>query len=256
MRSADGLRIVDASVLPAEIVTQLFGPLLGDEFHVVLGAKLETAGGACFDASGFETLTDAVGAERALVNPLGLRIEARNIEGTTRHAEFAADAVFLVKVDDAIGVLHDGAVGRTSGETAGVGTMHALIFSHEPLDRSVRVLVLIELDEVPEIPARLGHRLVGVVEGGQTEGHVVPLDACYFARFAADAGGGVDQFADFEVALHALAGRGPGMARNHFGLECLAVCHSSSSLACGAPGVPARLPIQCRTGDGAGRSTG
>src|SRR5260370_34083624 len=122
MGCGEGLRIVDARVLPAEIVTQLFGPLLGDEFHVLLGAELETAGGACFDASGFETLTDAVGAECALVNPLGLRIEARNIEGTTRHAEVAADAVFLVKVDDAIGVLHDGAVGRASGETTEVGT--------------------------------------------------------------------------------------------------------------------------------------
>src|SRR5712692_10634122 len=212
MRPADGLRIVDAGVLPAEIIAQLLRALLCDEFHVVFGAELETAGRTRLDACRFETLANAVGAECALVNALGLGIEARNIEGTTGHAEFAADTVFLVKVDDAVGVLHDGAVGRTSRQASGVGAVHALIFSHQPLDRAIRILVLIELDEVPEIPARLGHGLVGVVEGGRRERQVVPLDACYFARFAADAGGSVDQFADFEVALHALAGRGSGMA--------------------------------------------
>src|SRR5260370_36691531 len=122
MGCGEGLRIVDARVLPAEIVTQLFGPLLGDEFHVLLGAELETAGGACFDASGFETLTDAVGAECALVNPLGLRIEARNIEGTTRHAELATEAVFVVKIDVELSVIPDAAVGRTSAKTTEVGT--------------------------------------------------------------------------------------------------------------------------------------
>src|SRR6267143_4498125 len=169
VRSSDGLRIVDASVLPAEIIAQLFRALLGDEFHVDFGAELETAGWTCLDACRFETLANAVGAESALVNALGLRIEARNIKGTTGNAEFATDTVFLVKVDNAIGVFHDGAVGGTSRQAAGVGAMHALIFSHEPLDRAIRVLVLIELDEVPEIPARLGHRLVGVVEGGRAE---------------------------------------------------------------------------------------
>src|SRR4029077_11746914 len=144
--------------------------------------------------------------------------ETRNIEGTTRHAEFTADTVFLVKVDDAVGVFHDGAVGRTSGQAAGVGAVHTLIFSHEPLDRAIRVLVLVELDEVPEIPARLGHGLVGVVEGSRRERQVVPLHAGYFAGFAADAGGGIDQFAHFEVALHAVASRGSRMARDHFGL--------------------------------------
>src|SRR6267378_7726537 len=212
MRSAYRLRIVDAGVLPAEIVAQLLRALLGDEFHVDFGAELETAGRTCLDARGFETLADAVGAECALVNALGLGIEPRNIKRTTGHAEFAADTVFLVKVDDAVGVLHDGPIGRTSCQASRIGAVHALIFAHEPLDRAIGILVLIELDEVPEIPARLRHGLVGVVEGGRAEGHVVPLNACYFARFAADASGGVDQLADFEVALHALAGRGSGMA--------------------------------------------
>src|SRR6266403_613213 len=159
VRSAYRLGIVHACVLPAEIIAQLFRALLGDEFHVVFGAELETAGRTRLDAGRFETLANAVGAERALVNALGLGIEARNVERTTRHAEFAADTVFLVKVDDAVGILHDGAVGRTSRQTAGVGAVHALILAHQPLDRAIRILVLIELDKVPEIPAGFRHGL-------------------------------------------------------------------------------------------------
>src|SRR5271157_2178664 len=162
VRPADGLRIVDAGVLPAEIVAQLFRAPLGDEFHVVLCSELETAGRTRLDAGRFETLADAVGAQCALVNPLGLGIEARNIEGTAGNAEFAADAVFLVEVDDAIGVLDDGAVGGAGMQAAGVGAVHALILAHQPLDCAIGILVLIELDEVPEIPPRLGHGLVGV----------------------------------------------------------------------------------------------
>src|SRR6266481_3832146 len=44
--SADGLRIVDAGILPAEIIAQLLRALLGDKFHVDFGAELETAGRA------------------------------------------------------------------------------------------------------------------------------------------------------------------------------------------------------------------
>src|SRR5208282_5562134 len=109
---------------------------------------------------------------------------------------------------------------------------------------------LIELDEVPEIPARLGHRLVSVVEGGQGERQVVPLGAGYFARFAADAGGGVDQFADFKIALHAEAGRGTGMARDHFGLQCLAVWHLPILACLWNAGRPARTLTSL--GDGRG----
>src|SRR5208282_2910693 len=188
MGPADGLWIVHAGVLPAEIFLQLLSALLGNEFHVVFAAELQAASWTRLDAGGFEPLADTVGAEGALVHALGRGIEARNIEGTAGNAEFAADAVFLVEVDNAVGVLHDGAVGGTRRQAARIGAVHALILAHQPLDRAIGVLVLVELDEVPEIPARLGHRLVGVVEGGQRERQVVPLGARHFTRFAADAG--------------------------------------------------------------------
>ena len=96
--------------------------------------------------------------------------------------------------------------------------MHALIFPHQPLNRSVLTLVFIELDQIPEIPARLRHRLVGIVESGRAERHVVPFDARHFAGLAADASRGIDELANFVIALHSEARGWAGMAGYFFGL--------------------------------------
>src|SRR5208282_3208600 len=117
-------------------------------------------------------------------------------EGATGDAVAATDAVGLLEVHDAVGVLDDGAVGRAGSEAAGVGAVHALIFAHEPLQGTVFAFVFVEEDQVPVVPARLRHGLVGVVEDGVAEGQVVPLHAGDFASFAADASGGVDEFGD------------------------------------------------------------
>ncbi len=151
--SADRLRIVDAGVLPAEIVAQLFGALFGDELHVVFAAELQTAGGTRLDAGGFQAFAYAVGAQGAFVNVLGFGIEVRDVEGASGDAELAADAIFLIEVDDAVGVFDDGAVSGAGVQAAGIGAVHALIFAHQPLDGAVGILVFVELDEVPEILA-------------------------------------------------------------------------------------------------------
>jgi hypothetical protein len=214
MGSTDGGRVVDAGVLPAKIVFELSGSLFGDELHVFLAAKLQAASRTGLDAGGFQALADAIGAESALVNFFRHRVEAGDIEGTARDTILAADTVFLVEVDDAVGIFDDSAISWAGGEAARIGAVHALILTHEPLDRAVWILVLIELDEVPEIPVRLRHSLVGVVEGGGLERHVVPFDAGDLAGFAADAGGGVDELADLEIALHAQALRRTSVARD------------------------------------------
>ncbi len=225
MRSADGRRIVDAGVLPSEIIFQLLGALVGDELHVFLAAEFQAACGTSLNASWLQSLADAIGAERALVNLLRHRVEAGNVEGTTRDTIFAADAVFLVEVDDAVRVFDDGAVGWAGAEAAGIGAVHALILAHEPLDGAVGILVLIELDEVPEIPVGLRHGLVGVVEGGGLERHVVPFDTGDLASLAADASSGVDELADLEIALHAKALRRTSVARDLLCLKRFTVCH-------------------------------
>ena len=202
VRSANRLRIVDPGLFESEVFAQLFRTLLGDELHVIFAAKLQAAGRTSLDASRFEALTYAVGAERALVNFLRRRIELRNVVGASGNAKLAANTIFLLEVDDAVGVLNDGAVSRAGAQATGIGAVHALVFAHQPLNRAIPVLVLVELDQIPEIPARLRHRLVGVVECRRAKRHVVPLDARHLAGFAADAGCRIDQFADFVVALY------------------------------------------------------
>src|SRR5579864_272848 len=226
--SADGLRIVHASFVKSEVLTQLLGTFLGDVLHIVLSAKFQAPGRTCFDARRLQSLSNAVRAQRALVYLLRRWIELRNIEWASRDAELAADAILLLEIDDAVRVLHYRTIGRTRAQAAGIGAVHALILAHEPLYGTVFARMFVELDQVPEIPARLRHRLVGVVEHGRSERHVVPLDARHLAGLAADADGRIDQFADLGVALHAISWRVPGVARYLLDLKCFAVAHAGS----------------------------
>ena len=82
--------------------------------------------------------------------------------------------------------------------------------------------MLVELDQVPVVPLRRRHRLIGVVEGRFAERMIVPFDAGHLAGLAADAGRDVDVLADFLLALRALAGHGPGMGRDFLNLKCSA----------------------------------
>ncbi len=77
--------------------------------------------------------------------------------------------------------------------------------------RAIFAFVLVEFDQVPVIPLRFRHRLVGIVERGLAEGEPVPFQASHFACFAADAGGRIDQLADLELAVQPRAGNGSGM---------------------------------------------
>src|SRR5208282_1332928 len=213
-RAIHARRIVHPCLLEVEVLAQLPGASLGEILHVVFAAEVQATGGTGFDAGGLEPLAHAVDAERALEHLLGGRIELGNIEGTAAHAVSAADTVLLLKVDDAIRILHDRAIGGTGRQAAGVGAMHALIFAHQQLQRAIFALVFVELDEVPVVPRRRGHRLIAVVEDGLGERIPVPLETCDFTGFAADARGGVDQLADLVVALDIFARSGSGVPGN------------------------------------------
>src|SRR5579872_4763164 len=113
MRAANRSGVVHASFLEAEVLAQLRGAALGMLQHVVLGAELQTSGGTRLDAGRLEARAHAVRTQRALVNLLGRGIEFRDVVGTPGNAKLATNAVFLLEVHDAVGVLHDGAVGGT-----------------------------------------------------------------------------------------------------------------------------------------------
>src|ERR1043166_6294477 len=114
-----------------------------------------------------------------------------NIERTTGNAIAAADAVILLKVDDAVLIFDDGSVCRTSAETARIFTVHALIFPHEPHQISI-AFILNEFDQVVVVPLGGGHRLIRIVEGRLPKRMIVPFDAGDFAGFATDTGRDVD----------------------------------------------------------------
>ena len=151
--------------------------------------------------------------KRTLVNFFRFGIELRNIKRATGDAVLAADAMVLMKIDDAIGVLHDGSVGGAGAQAAWIGAMQAAVFAHQPTESSVVGDVLIEADQVVIIPFQIRHGLVGVIENGFTKRIAVPFEAGDFAGFATDAGGDVDQFGDLIIARGVEAGNRPGVVR-------------------------------------------
>ena len=134
-----------------------------------------------------------------------MRVEFRDVERTARNAKPAADAVLLPKINNAVHVLDDGAVGRTRPQAAGIRAVHALVFAHQPHQIAALGLMLVELDQIPIVPFCGGHCLIGVVEGRLAEGIVVPFDTGHLAGFASDTGRHVYQLGDLEAALSALA---------------------------------------------------
>ena len=141
-------------------------------------------------------------------------VELGDIERASADAIAATDAVVLLEVDDTVGVLHDGAIGGTGGQTARLGAMHALVFAHQQHHGAVGAHVLVELDQVPIVPGRLRHGLITVLKDRFAEAITVPFEASHFAGLAADAGGGIHQLADLLLALDARAGRGAGVTGN------------------------------------------
>src|SRR5262249_27463149 len=126
----------------------------------------------------------------------------------------AADAVVLLEIDDAVLILHDRVLGRTRSQAPWIGAMHALILAHEPGQRAVFALVLHELDQVPIIPRRFRHRLIGVLKRRLAKRQIVPLQARDLAGLASDAGSRIDQFRDPLLALGPFSRRWSGVSGN------------------------------------------
>ncbi len=106
MRPAHPLRVVDTRVGIATRF-QLIDPLLGNLQHLLLGAKVNGPGRTGLHAGWLLTNADAIHAQRAFVDPVVLFIETRHVERTARDAVSATDAVILLEIDDAIGVLNN-----------------------------------------------------------------------------------------------------------------------------------------------------
>ena len=73
VRAADARRIVDARVLVRRVLAQLLrARVSASVLHVVFGAEVQAAGGTRLDARRLQSRAHAIGAQRALVDLLGL----------------------------------------------------------------------------------------------------------------------------------------------------------------------------------------
>src|SRR5215204_7577880 len=96
-----------------------------DLHHLVFGAKVQTTSRACLNASRLKALTHAIRTQRAFVNFPCLLVELRNIERATGNAVTAADAIVLLKIDDAVFVLDNDPIGWTRAQATRIFAVHA-----------------------------------------------------------------------------------------------------------------------------------
>src|SRR5579883_274121 len=130
VRAAHAGRIIHARVVVRRILPDLLRALAGQILHVILTAEMQTPCRARLDAGGLQPRADAIRAQSTLVHLFRRAVELRYIEGAASDAVLASNAVLLLKIDDAVRILHDRAVGRTRQQTSGIGAVHALILAH------------------------------------------------------------------------------------------------------------------------------
>src|SRR5260370_37846267 len=107
--SANALRIVNARLWKVGVLAKLFRAAFSKELHIVFAAEMQAACGTRLDARRFEPLAHAIRAECAFEYAIGFGVHLRDVERASRDAIAAADAIGLLEINDAIGVLHDGA---------------------------------------------------------------------------------------------------------------------------------------------------
>src|SRR5690606_38526664 len=152
-------RIVQPGLLEAALL-EVGDASGGVVAHVVLAAEDDGAGRAGLHAGRLQAHRHAVGTQGALVGLLVLGGQTRDVEGAAGDAVAAADAVVLVEVNDAVGVLHDRAGARAGLQAARLGAVHAAVLADQPFQVArVRVLVLGEAHQRPG----LGGQVHGVV---------------------------------------------------------------------------------------------
>src|SRR5882724_2303756 len=113
MRTAYRLRVINTGVLESRFFPQLCCARARDLYHLGFCAEVQTTGRTGFDASRFESLAHPIRTERALKNLLRPGIEFWNIKGAARDAITAADAVVLLKIDDAVLIFNNRSISRT-----------------------------------------------------------------------------------------------------------------------------------------------
>ena len=143
-------------------------------------------------------------------NLLGFLISG-HVERTAGHAVAATDAVFLVEIDDAVRVLHDGARRRTGFQTARILAVHAAILADQPLEVAVVVFVFGKTHHRPRLRRQVRRIVIGAMVFADFITQVVPFHARCLASLAADAFRHIDQLG------HGASHRAARLRRGHRG---------------------------------------
>ncbi|MOA01691.1 hypothetical protein D3C78_1211120 [compost metagenome] len=209
MGTADAIRVIQAGVVeaPRLEVDNAFGGVL---LHVLLAAEHDGAGRAGLHTGGLQPYRDAVGTQGALVGFVILLRNPRNVERATGDAVAATDAVVLVEVDDAVGVLDDRAWARTSLQATGLGAVHAAVLADQPLQVTVGIFMLGEAHQGPGLGPQVMRVIVSAVAVPHLVTQLVPFRAGDLAGLATDALGGVDQLGHLLLLADRRRRRGGG----------------------------------------------
>src|SRR5256885_1228741 len=155
-------------------------------------------------------LRHPVGAQRAFIRLAVFLGDSGNIKRATGNTVTATNAVLLVKVHDAVAVLHDRARRGASLETAGVGAVHAAVLADQPFELVLLHLHLRETHHGPGLISEVERVVVDAVIGTNLIAQVVPLHARHLAGLAADALGDVYELRDLLRLAHPRRRRGGG----------------------------------------------
>ena len=198
--AADPRRIIQPGILEAARL-EVLDPIAGPVGHVGLGPEHDRAGRAGLHAGRLQPHAHAIGAEGALVRLVVDRVDAGNVERAAFDAVAAADAVLADEVDDAVGVLHDGARRRACLQATRILAMHAAVLADQPLQVALFVFPFGEPHQRPDAGIQVHGIVVGSLEIAHLGPQVVPLHAGRLARLAADAAADVDQLGHFLLVV-------------------------------------------------------
>src|SRR5690606_24167069 len=203
-------RVIQAGVVESARL-QIDNAVVGVLDHVFFGAEHNGTRRTGLDARRLLAHRNAIRTQGTFVCLVVFLGDTRNVERASGNAIPAADAVFLVKIDNAVVVLNDGTRSRASLEAAGVFAVHAAVLADQPFKIARVVLVLGKTHERPGVLGKVHGVVIHTHVRTDFVPDVVPFHAGYLACLAAYAFGGVDKLGYTTAHDHiALAGHGGG----------------------------------------------
>ena len=153
-------------------------------------------GWARFNACGFKTSVYAVNAHITFVDFLGFLLKSWNIEGAAGNAVLATNALVLIKVNNSVLILNNGARRRTGVQTTWFLAVKAGILLNEPLYLSID-LNFVKAHQEPCVRRQILVTLITPKVGGGLHLEIVPLFTRNLTALAADTTRNINQFRVF-----------------------------------------------------------